>query len=226
MRSVCVVSDPLELDLARALGGDSVAMASLARALLPVVHARVYGVLATRRSARGRDLRPEIEDLAQEAMVRIFADGMRVLRGWDAARGLSLKGFVGLVTEREVGHVLRSARRSPFTADPTEKDDLERAAGASPDHEATVATRQAWARVWSRMKAELTPKGLALFEMLVVEDRSVEEVCATCGMQPDAVYAWRSRLLKRVRALAAELEATPMSEPRARDANTGEATES
>ncbi|WP_437774464.1 hypothetical protein [Sorangium sp. So ce1097] len=58
-----------------------------------------------------------------------FADGGRTLRQWDAARGLSLPGFVGLVAKREVASTLRSRRRNPWTDAPTEDDPLDQAAG-------------------------------------------------------------------------------------------------
>lgn len=205
-------SDPVT-DLTRALGGDRAAAASLVRALMPVVQVRVYGALAARRgAARSRDIRQEVEDLAQEVLMRIFANDMRVLRSWDVSRGLSLKGFVGLVSEREVGHVLKSARRSPFSADPTDTADLERAAGTTQSAEAGLASRQTWDLVWARLKAELTPKGHELFRLIVLEERSVEEVSTELGMQADAVYAWRSRLTKRMRAAAKDVGALDMSE--------------
>jgi RNA polymerase sigma factor (sigma-70 family) len=204
--------DPSD-DLARALAGDRAAAESLVRALMPVVQVRVYGALAARRgAARSRDIRQEVEDLTQEVLMRVFADDMRVLRSWDAARGLSLKGFVGLVSEREVGHVLKSARRSPFTADPTDVADLERAAGSAHGPESALASRQNWDRVWERLKSELTPKGHELFRLIVLEERTVEEVSRELGMQPDAVYDWRSRLTKRIRAAAESVGAIEMSE--------------
>ena len=41
---------------------------------------------------------------------------------------------------------------------------------------------------------------------MYVEEREVEAICESFGMQADAVYAFRSRLGKRVRAIMAELE--------------------
>jgi RNA polymerase sigma-70 factor (ECF subfamily) len=205
--------DGPEIHLAGALAGDPAATAALVRALAPVVEARVLRALLARgRSARGRAIRQEVGDLAQEALVELFAEGAKVLRGWDPSRGLTLAGYAGLVAERKVGHVLRSQRRSPWTEDPQAPEDLDVARESSGKIEARLADRQLMEGVYRRLRAELTPLGLELFQRLLVEERSVDELCAEMSMKPDAVYAWRSRLLKRARAIAVELSA-PVSGP-------------
>jgi len=44
-----------------------------------------------------------------------------------------------------------------------------------------------------------------LFYMLLVDEQPVEEICAKTAMTRDAVYAWKSRLAKLSRKIAAEL---------------------
>lgn len=56
-----------------------------------------------------------------------------------------------------------------------------------------------------RLREELTPKGFDLFSRLLVDDQPVEQACQELGMTRDAIYAWRSRLQRRVRELGAEL---------------------
>jgi RNA polymerase sigma-70 factor (ECF subfamily) len=193
--------------LAAALRGEPAARAALVRVLAPIVQVRVYRILAARGgAARGRPIRQELEDLAQDAMVALFEDDARVLRGWDPARGRSFPNYVGLVVERLVSHRLRSRKRSPWTADPTDDAALVHAAGATQGHEEHVASRETLDRVWRALKDELTPRGWELFRRLIVEEQPVERVCADFGMQADAVYAWRSRFLKRARAILAEIE--------------------
>jgi hypothetical protein len=51
-----------------------------------------------------------------------------------------------------------------------------------------------------------------LYRMLVVDDAPIPEVIARSGLSADAVYAWRSRLLKRARQLLLELQAPCLSE--------------
>ena len=52
-----------------------------------------------------------------------------------------------------------------------------------------------------------------------MKEQTVEEVCAATQLSPDAVYAWRSRLMKCVRETLQELDPadpikTPAMEPR------------
>jgi DNA-directed RNA polymerase specialized sigma24 family protein len=196
----------LEGVLARALTGDSAGTLALIEALAPIVRARAYGVLAGRGAqSRSRDVRQELDDFAQDILCALFADDARLLRRWDKARGLSLPNYVGLVTERHVRHVMRSGRRSPWSADATEADALELVAGTTREPEGDIASREIFARLWAQLKDELTPRGLMLFQLLVVEEKPVEDICATYAMTPDAVYAWRSRMMKRVRVLIESL---------------------
>lgn len=197
--------------LAQALAGDAAATRRLVGSLMPVVQARVARTLVRRRGGTGRDVRQEVEDIAQEVFAALFADAGRVLRAWDPARGLSLVSFCGLVAEREAASILRSGRRSPWTEAATELDDLETALAEVPDVEMRVSSREQLARVVDRLRDVLSPRGLELFHRLVVEEESVESVCASTGMTADAVYAWRSRIGKALRKLAADMAA---SEPR------------
>lgn len=192
----------------RALSGDPAATRRLVVAVLPVVQARVTRVLARRRNKSGRDVRQEVEDLAQEVFAALFDEDGRALRAWDASRGLSLANFCGLVAEREAASILRSGRRSPWSADPTDTDDLERDLAPEPDFEARLATREQLEQLVDRVREALSPRGLEMFERLVVREESVEAVCAATKMSPDAVYAWRSRIGKLVRALAREIAAS------------------
>lgn len=188
----------------KALEGDADATRALVKLLMPVVQARVARALARRRGGSGRDVKQEVEDLAQEVFAALFAEDGRALRAWDAARGLSLASFCGLVAEREASSILRSGRRSPWTEAATELEDLERQLGAEGDVEIRVASREELARVLDGLRAQLSPKGLDLFHRLVVEEQEPSRVCAETGLGADAVYAWKSRLVKLVRKLAAE----------------------
>lgn len=193
-------------DLARrALSGDAVATRRLVAHVLPIVQARVARVLVRRRGGSGRDVRQEVEDLAQEVFAALFENGGRVLRAWDPARGLSLASFCGLVAEREAASILRSGRRSPWAADPTDADDLEKDLPAESGLEARLATREQLELLVDRVREALSPLGLEMFERLVVQEEAVESVCAATGMSADAVYAWKSRIGKLVRRIARDI---------------------
>lgn len=194
--------------LEQALSGDAAATRQLVAALMPVVQARVARTLVRRRGGSGRDARQEVQDLAQDVFAALFADGGKVLRAWDPARGLSLASWCGLVAEREAASILRSGRRSPWTEAATELDELEKSLGEVPDVEGRVSSREQLARLVDRLREALSPRGLELFHRLIVEEESVECVCASTGMSSDAVYAWKSRITKVVRKLAADFAAS------------------
>lgn len=200
-----MTSDDDRALLERALDGDTAATRKLVATLLPVVQVRVARVLVRRRARSARDVRQEVEDLAQEVFAALFENDGRVLRAWDAKRGLSLASFCGLVAEREAASILRSGRRSPWTEDATEMDDLEKGIEPAPDAELRIASREQLELLVERLRESVSPRGLELFQRLIVEEEAVESVCASTGMKADAVYAWKSRLGKLVRKLAREI---------------------
>jgi RNA polymerase sigma-70 factor (ECF subfamily) len=189
----------------KVLAGDERAATELVRRVLPAVQARVARVLV-RRGSRGRNVRQEVEDLTQEVFTSFFERDGHVLRAWDVTRGLSLASFCGLVAERQVASVLRSGRRSPFTEEATEDERLNQGLTVAADAEVRALGREKLARLEGRLLESLTPRGLVLFERLVVGEEPVEEVARTMNMTHDAVYAWRSRLARLLRTLAAELD--------------------
>jgi RNA polymerase sigma-70 factor (ECF subfamily) len=196
--------------LERGMGGDERAMRGLVARVLPSVRVRVrLSLLRWRGQAQGRDLRAEVEDLSQEVFAALFEDRGRVLRSWQPERGLSLTGFVGLVAERMVGGILRSGRRSPFTEEATAEEALRQIEGASPGPQSTttdlIEARNLLEAVLDRLENRLSAQGLRLFELLHVDELSVEEVCGITGMTADAVYAWRTRIGKLAREVRAEL---------------------
>lgn len=202
-----------EAVLQRALAGDRAATRRLVDLLTPVIQARVARIVLRRAAAgRGRDIRQEVEDLSQDVFVALFDDRGAILRAWSPDKGLSLVNYAGLVAERRTLNALNSRRKSPWTEDPTAPADLP-VGGAHAESAARVEARSVLGVVLDRLRASLSPKGLHLFELLMVKQRSVDDTCAATGMTPSAVYAWRSRLGRQAReirdALLAEGNDTP-----------------
>jgi RNA polymerase sigma-70 factor (ECF subfamily) len=188
-----------------ALAGDELALTRLVAALTPVVQARVARTLLARRSrASGHNPRQEVEDLTQEVFLALFSRGARVLRRWQAERGLSLENFVGLVSERHVVSFLRSGRRNPWREDPAADEDLEGSTG-EPGPEEVAASREQLGLLLDRLRESLSPLGRQIFELLFVQELSPSEAMAASGLSADAVYAWRSRLRRLARELLGEL---------------------
>jgi RNA polymerase sigma-70 factor (ECF subfamily) len=192
----------------RALAGDASAVRPLVDVLGPVVHARVARAVVRCAAARrqGRDQRQDAQDLVQEVFVALFADDAKALRSWDPRRGMSLFNFVGMVAEHQVASILRSGRRNPWTEEPTLGETLESSVGASDTVEDRVLARDVLVRLLARLREELSPRAMLLFELLVVEERTVEDAAGQLGMTADAVYAWRARFAKVVRRLGAEMQ--------------------
>lgn len=175
-------------------------------AILPVLHARVGRMLLRFRAAsRYRDVRQDVEDMIQQILVTLFADGGKALRAWDPARGLELPGFVGMLAEREVYSILRSRRRSPWSEDPTEAEEMDSVEDAERGTERIIASREIARAVVERVTANLSEEGAAMFTWFFVEDRSVEEICEITGKKRGAVYVWKNRLIARMRQAASEL---------------------
>jgi RNA polymerase sigma-70 factor (ECF subfamily) len=210
------LNDELETLLPRALQRDPAAAREFVDRLIPVVHARVARVLA--RDARAKRARSEVDDLTQDVLVSLLENDGRALRAWDPARGRSLASFVSLLADHAAVSILRSSRRTPWREEPAIDDEIEAAGaehpgGADPSTESVVASRQMLTLVAERLRSELTPRGLELFALLVVEERPVAEVCDRLSMKRDAVYAWRYRLAKLASRLVDEFSPPSSGSP-------------
>jgi RNA polymerase sigma-70 factor (ECF subfamily) len=188
-------------------------MRDLIEALLPHVRLRIAKVVRRSGSGGDRGLKsPEIEDLCQEVLLELFGDDARVLRAWDPSRGLLLPSFAQLIAERVARTRLRQWNRAPAPVGPLEGAAEDCAMDSVEQPDRRVATQNRLERVVRQLEAELSPRGLSLFHALFVECRQLDVICADFALRPDAVYAWRSRLGKRVQAILAALE--PSSRPR------------
>jgi RNA polymerase sigma-70 factor, ECF subfamily len=191
--------------VSQALSGQEQALWCLVDLLTPVIQARVARVLlAYRPPDENYTVRQQVEDLSQDVFLLLFNDDARVLRSWQPEQGLSLENFVGLVARRQALSYLRSGKRNPWREDPTLNGESGEPAVDS-DPEERTASREALRLLLRRLQEELSPLGWHLFQLLLVQERSVEEVEQQTGMSPDALYAWRSRLRRVARRLLGEV---------------------
>ena len=200
-----------------ALAGDLSAMRRLVDQLAPVVHARVGRVLVAFGASRhSRDIRQDVEDLTQEVFAELFEDDARVLRSWHVERGASLQGFVALVAQRYAISRLRSRKRQSWNElSRVAPDDVDQDPVAlDPSPEAVVASREVLEEVIRQLRKELSPKGDALFRLLILEQRPHAEVVERTGLSSEAVYMWRSLLVKSARKIAEKISLETPRPPR------------
>ncbi|MBK8258259.1 MAG: sigma-70 family RNA polymerase sigma factor [Polyangiaceae bacterium] len=191
--------------LDNALAGDRSAVRELIANLRPVVQTAVVGVLArSRGSARGRPLAQEVDDFVQEVFARLFASDAKELRRWQPAVA-PLETFVRGIAYCDAVSILRNRTTSPYTEDPIEPEQFDPIPKSEPTPETRAISRDALLRLVDAIRNGLGPRGAAVFELLILRERPVEEVCATLAMSEDAVYAWRSRIGKKAREIQLEL---------------------
>jgi DNA-directed RNA polymerase specialized sigma24 family protein len=199
-----VTEDTSQALIRAALDGEADALRRLVDTLMPVVQSRAARALSRYRP-RSRDGRQDVEDLVQEIFAGLFEQEGRVLRSWEPARGLSLRNFVGLVAQRAAHGMLRSGRRTPWPDDPTDPHDLEALDEVSEDPMPRITSRAELEHLLERLTEELSPRGLALFHRLCIQQEDVRAVALSTGMTEAAVYAFRKRLERTARDIAAEL---------------------
>lgn len=173
-----------------------------------MVHSSVARVLLRRRGAQtSRDARQELEDLIQSVFLSLFDDDARALLSFRPDGGMSLPGYIALLAEREAISILRSRRRNPWTEAPTEDGEVDSQPDVRPTHEGAIGSREVLSMLLERAREQLNERNLELFRLIVIEERSVEEICTLMSMTRDAVYSARSRLARLARGIAEELTA-------------------
>ena len=185
-------------DIGPLLDGDRRAVSAFVRVMTPIVQARAAKAMRG-FAVEGSRARQELEDMVQDTFLALFANESKLLRGWDPDRGLSFQNFVGLIAYRLALSKLRTQKSNPFNADPTMDEELEQGQEPEPAFDTALAQRDLMVKVVARVRAKLSPLGLSLFTALIIEEREIEDVMMEESMSRDALYAWRSRLLKAIK---------------------------
>jgi RNA polymerase sigma-70 factor (ECF subfamily) len=202
--------DDARLLIRQALDGDARSARSLVDRLYPMIARRVTSTLLQR--SRKRAVAQDAGDLVQEVLLSLFRADGKALRAWDPARGMSLDRFVGMLAQHQVISILRNGRASPWRDEPTETEELEKLAGTTLTPEAIVTSREKLELLLDRMRAELSPRGLELFQRIIIDEEPLEALQAGTGLTADAIYQWKSRFLRAMRAVAKSLETASLSE--------------
>ena len=199
----------LALDLLRrALAGQPEALRQLVDAASPIVRARVVWALRRARVEQTpRETRREIEDLSLEVFIALFQDGAKVLRQWDAAHGLPLATFIGLVATRAVITILRGGQRIEREEPPLIWSDVEQLIDGAIDSSDNSPEQRTLEEILDRLYATLTPSALGFFHRAHVLQQTPDEMCSALALRPEAIYARRSRLQRTINRLLEELAA-------------------
>lgn len=185
-----------------AIAGDTEAVHVLIQTLTPLFLYRIGRVLF-RKGVRSRNV---IEDVCQDTFVALLVNDGHLLRAWDPLRGMSFENYSGLIAKRIALNYVRQMKGRAFDNDGN-YGHLEPAADSSRTPERLAMSRQVLERIFEVLKAELSTLGQRLFELLFIEARDPDEVCAIMNMKKGAVYVWRSRLGLRIEEIAATLGA-------------------
>ncbi|MBL4684530.1 MAG: sigma-70 family RNA polymerase sigma factor [Nannocystaceae bacterium] len=179
--------------IAAALEGRGGGPDGLARTLLPLTielagrELYPWGSFYRRQPAELRN------DVAQDVLLRLFANDGRVLLTWDPQLGLSLRSFVKRVIRYHVLQLFRTERGNPWRNEPTPVERLEQL-----DLEGPELLHQLWLwQVRDQLLERESSRSRDLYRALFVEQQSAEEVAREHDMTCDAVYQWRARFKQR-----------------------------
>lgn len=198
------MSDLTREDVQRALESDRKALTKLVNELIPVIRVEVGVALLRRARARGRDPRQDIDDFSQSILVHLLSQNGKVLRLWDPERGRSLASFVRLIARQRVSRTLHGHKGNPWSDEPTELADFEKLSPEPTRDDQIIESRDQLRVLMEQLRARLSERGLLLFQMIYVEQRSITEVAKSVDMSRGALDAWNSRTRKLARKLARE----------------------
>lgn len=190
--------------LQRCLAGDRHAWTALVDALTRYVYYLIR--LTARRHAA--ELSPEeIADLHNDLFLALFEDDCRRLRAWRGDNGCSLRSWVRIITIRRTIDALRK-RRHHLSLDARDDDGPAAPALATdePDPLAALIARDTpdpRARL-AALTDDLSPSDRLLLEMIYLRKMSADAIAGALRINKGALYTRKTRLIKRLRALAEE----------------------
>jgi len=193
----------------QAVAGHAPSIRALLERLAPVVARRVTATLR-RRYRRGGEVTPEIEvevgSMVEDILVSLFQSGGEALLSWEPARGMSLERFVDLLAQQQVLSLIRRGSTSPWQDDPTDEEPAARADIPFAAPEMGVRAVDSLTRVLDRFRETLSPRGLEMFQRIVVEQEAIGPLLATTRISHAELERWRGRFATMARTFAAECQ--------------------
>lgn len=163
----------------------------------------IYGPLVY-RVARGKGLQhADAEDVVQQ----VFSSVARAVDRWqpDAARA-KFRTWLSAIAHNVIVNAL--TRRAPDRAsgDTAERELLAECAADSAESQMIVAESRHEVFQWAsrRAREEFEPKTWEAFWLTAVEGRKIADVASALEKQVGAIYAARSRVMRRLRQIISE----------------------
>lgn len=150
----------------------------------------------------------ETADLHNDLFLALLEDDCRRLRAYRGENGCSVRSWVRIITIRRCLDALRKRRRF-VSLDARDDDEGPRAPVLADDGPDPLQALLAQADAERRAQLETLTEGLSerdrlLLEMIYVRKMSADAIAATLRIKKGALYTRKTRLIKRLRALAVE----------------------
>ncbi len=178
----------------RMMRGDRRATATLLARVAPVIRARC---LRTIRRWGGTG---DADDLAQEVWLMLLADGARALLDFDPQRNVSFEGYVGMLSEREAGKVLRKGRALKRGGHLRIVEMDESIDGRHEGPGPLIEARDLAARLSEHLERVLPPKGRLVFAYLFSDGCTVAQTADALGVNTQVVYNCSHRIRSEARS--------------------------
>lgn len=189
-----------ELAAARPGAPSGPGVRALVEHLAPVIQVRVTRtVMAYGRGRALGDLRATVEEMVQLVFAKLFEGEARLLAMWEPNGGLSLRNWVGRIARLRTEDILRSGKRDPYRHEAAPPEHMERLTGSALLGD-EIETIQLWERVRDCVREGQSELGTRLFGLIIEEDRTTKELEAETGLSAAAIFQWRRRLRKAIKA--------------------------
>ena len=196
----------LEALLARVLVGDRQVLPEFVRRITPHVQVAVVGELKDRSDRLGgRDVRTEMQDQVQAALLVLFDDDARKLRQWRSDGGRSLVVWIKVSATLTVRAALRTKSRDPWWEEPVDAVEFAASSPDDRDIERVVHDADFGRRVVEQLRAQLPPKQRLVFERHVVGLEDADEICDELHWSRGRFRRNRSRLGAAIRRIVSGL---------------------
>ncbi len=197
----------------RALGGDRVALAELAEALLAATARRLPGLVARHRGRAGESSGPELEQLQYDLVEDLIYRYPNALRRWDPDAGLRFEPYIALFADGWLRRRLSTVRGSPWAlrilggATAVRGDTRAEEPVAALSLEDEVALRLSVAKAVET----LTPDDRALLVQYYVEGRTTDDLARSMAVASNSVHQRLHRLRARLAAVLEPNRSPPPS---------------